>query len=55
MEQQVVTITIVTKGEKCEMSNQEILDWYRTHISGLFNPDYGVPEIDIALKRVELE
>ncbi len=53
MEEQVITIKVVTKGEKCEMTDEEIINWYRTHIAGLFNPEYGTPEIEIMLTRTE--
>lgn len=53
MEEQTVTITVKTKGEKCEMTDKEIRDWYASHILALFNPAYGTPEIDVDVKRVE--
>lgn len=42
MEKQVVTITVITEGERCEMTDQQIVDWYQEHINSLFNPQYGV-------------
>ena len=38
MEEQIITITVKTKGEKCEMSDKEIRRWYETHVAGLFDP-----------------
>ncbi len=53
MEEQVITIKIVTKGDKCEMSDAEIQKWYATHIAKLFNAEYGTPEISVDVKRIE--
>ncbi|MBR6916729.1 MAG: hypothetical protein IKN38_00960 [Clostridia bacterium] len=53
MEKQKVTITVITEGEKCEMSDGEIKEWYRANVSKLFNPEYGTPEISVALERCE--
>ena len=53
MEEQIVTITVKTKGEKCEMSDTEIKDWYASHVAKLFDPAYGTPEIQVDLKRIE--
>lgn len=52
MEEQKITITILTKGEKCVMSNEEIVEWYQKHITSLFNQEYGIPEISVNLERV---
>lgn len=54
MEEQIITIQIKTKGEVCEMSNTEIKAWYEAHISKLFDPAYGTPEISVDVKRVAL-
>ena len=51
MEEQVVYVTIRTSGEKCEMADEEIVDWYKKQIAGLFNPAYGTPEIEVRLDR----
>ena len=51
MEEQIVTIKVVTTGEICEMSNDEIIEWYQTNIGKLFNPDYGIPQITVNLER----
>ncbi len=52
MEEQTITIIIKTQGEKCEMTNEQIREWYETNIRGLFNPAYGTPEITIDVERV---
>ena len=51
MEKQIVTITIKTKGEECQMSDAEIKAWYEEKVASLFNPAYGTPEIDVKLER----
>ncbi len=53
MEEQTVTVTIRTYGEKCEMTDDEIREWYESHIRGLFDPAYGTPEISVRLQRTE--
>ncbi len=55
MEEQLIVVTIRTAGEKCEMSDEEIKRWYETRIAGLFNPDYGSPDIKVELKRTVTE
>ena len=37
METQIVTISVKTQGEVCELSTEEIKDWYKTNIAKLFN------------------
>lgn len=54
MEEQVITVTIRTKGEKCEMSDAEIKAWYESQIAKLFNPAYGTPEITAEVRRTEI-
>lgn len=51
MEEQIITVTIRTKGETCVMSDQEIREWYEKSIAGLFNPEYGTPEITVEVRR----
>ena len=51
MEKQIVTITIKTKGDVCQMSDAEIKAWYEEKVASLFNPAYGTPEIDVKLER----
>ena len=55
MEKQIVTITVITEGDKCDMLDQEIIDWYQTHVAGLFNPEYGTPQISVMLERTEIK
>ena len=50
-EEQTVTITVKTKGEVCEMSTNEIKAWYEEKVAGLFNPEFGTPEITVNVKR----
>ncbi|MBQ7669757.1 MAG: hypothetical protein IJS45_03440 [Clostridia bacterium] len=50
-EEQTVTITVKTKGEVCEMSTAEIKAWYEEKVAGLFNPEFGTPEITVNVKR----
>lgn len=52
MEEQIITITVKTKGEVCEMSDSEIQHWYETNVAGLFNLEYGKPEITVDVKRI---
>ncbi|MBO4325342.1 MAG: hypothetical protein IJL03_04650 [Lachnospiraceae bacterium] len=52
MEEQIITITVKTKGDVCEMSDAQIREWYEKSIAGLFNPEYGTPEITVDVKRV---
>ena len=52
MEKQIITITIKTEGEKCEMSDEEIKEWYESHVASLFNPEYGTPEIEAHVERI---
>lgn len=54
MEKQIVTITVITEGENCEMCDKEIIDWYQSHVAGLFNPQYGTPKVSVKLERVDL-
>ena len=55
MEEQIVTITVRTKGEICEMSDGEIREWYAANIAKLFNTAYGTPEITVELERNKTE
>ena len=52
MEEQIITVTIKTKGDVCEMSDEEIHAWYAAHIQELFDPEYGTPEIAVDVKRI---
>ena len=51
MEEQTIKITIKTRGEKCDLTDEQITEWYRSRIEGFFNPEYGTPEIAIELER----
>ena len=53
MEKQIITIKIITEGEKCVMEDKEIVDWYKEHVEAMFNPIYGTPKIDVKLERIE--
>lgn len=53
MEEQIISVKIVTKGEKCEMTDEEIIKWYEKNISSLFDRRYGTPEISVELERRE--
>lgn len=53
MEEQIITVTIKTKGETCQMSDSEITEWYESNIAKLFNPEFGTPEITVDLKRIK--
>ncbi len=51
MEEQIITITVKTRGEICELSDSEIKEWYETNVAKLFDPAYGTPEITVKVKR----
>ena len=51
MEEQIITITVVTKGDPCELSDAEIKAWYAKQIAGLFDSKWGTPEITVELER----
>ena len=53
MEEQLVTITVKTKGEVCEMNDEEIKEWYERNVAKLFDPAFGTPEIRVDLKRTK--
>ena len=53
MEEQIITVTIKTSGEKCQMSTEEIAEWYKKNSASLFNPEFGTPEISVEVKRTE--
>ncbi len=55
MEEQIITVKIITKGEKCVMTDSEIRQWYGEKIAGLFNPEYGTPEITVNVERREMK
>ena len=53
MEKQIVTITIQTEGERCEMTDAEIKAWYLEHVQKMFDPAYGTPTITVDLARAQ--
>lgn len=50
-EQQTVTVTIRTRGGKCELTDEQIQGWYRDRIEALLDPDIGEYDISVAVKR----
>ena len=40
MEEQLVTVTIRTCGEKCVMTDGQIREWYESHVRELYG-DHG--------------
>ena len=55
MEEQIIKVTIGTKGEKCELTDAQIREWYEKNVAKLFNPEYGTPEISVSVERRELK
>ena len=51
MEEQIITITVKTKGEPCALSDDEIKAWYENHVAALFDPRWGTPEITVEVER----
>ncbi len=51
MEQQTVTITIRTRGEKCELTDEQIQGWYKDQIESLLDPNFGEHGISVTVKR----
>ena len=54
MEEQIITVTIRTKGDPCKLSDAEIKDWYENRIAALFDPKWGTPEITVDVKRNQI-
>ncbi len=52
MEEQIITITVKTKGDICQMSDAQIREWYETNVAKIFNPEFGTPEISVDVKRI---
>ena len=52
MEEQILTITVRTKGEPCPLTDAEIREWYAAKIAALFDPKWGEPEITVELARI---
>jgi len=55
MEIQEIEIKIKTKGEACEMSEEEIRRWYEGKLRALFNPAFGEPEISVKVEKRNAE
>lgn len=53
MEEQVITVTIRTHGDVCVLSNEKIAQWYKENIAKLFNKEFGTPEIEVDVKKIE--
>lgn len=51
MEEQIITITVKSKGEPCEMTDAEIKAWYEERIAELFDPRWGTPAITVDVER----
>ena len=51
MEEQTITITVKTKGDRCVMTDEQIREWYEKSVASLFNPEYGTPVIDVKVER----
>ena len=51
MEEQILTITIRSKGETCELRDEEIRAWYKEKLASLFDPEWGTPEIKVDVER----
>lgn len=51
MEEQIITITVRTKGEPCELTDEQIKAWYADKLAALFDPQWGAPEITVELER----
>ena len=51
MEEQIITVTVRTKGEPCTLSDEEVKAWYEKQIAALFDPQWGTPEITVDVAR----
>ncbi|MBQ2201826.1 MAG: hypothetical protein II412_04585 [Clostridia bacterium] len=51
MEEQRITITVKSKGEPCELTDEQIKVWYAERIAALFDPKWGTPKITVDVKR----
>ena len=51
MEEQIITITVKTKGNPCELSDAEIKAWYAERVASLFDPQWGTPKITVEVTR----
>ncbi len=55
MEEQVITITVKTTGEKCQLNDEEIRQWYASAMRNALNPACGTPEITVDVQRKDLD
>lgn len=55
MEEQLVTITIKTFGEKCQLTDEQIRRWYASAMRNAMNPACGTPEITVEVQRTICE
>ena len=53
MEKQKISIVITTEGDKCEMTTEEIKEWYENNLLKMFNLSYGTPSIDVNVERFD--
>ena len=53
MEEQRITITIKTTGEKCQLTDEEIRQWYASAMRSALNPAFGTPEITVDVQRID--
>ena len=54
MEEQKITITVKSRGERCELSDAELQAWYEQKIAAFFDPKLGMPEIKVEVERTAL-
>ena len=50
-EEQVVTITVRTRGDVCDLTDEQITAWYREHVDALLDPTIGRHEITVSVSR----
>lgn len=50
-EEHTVSVTIRTRGEACEMTDEEIAEWYRNAIDSLLDPHIGEHEVSVRVER----
>ena len=51
MEEQIITITVKTQGDPCDLSDAEIKAWYAERVASLFDSKWGTPEITVDVAR----
>ncbi len=54
MEEQIIRITIRSKGAVCEMTDEELKAWYEQKIAEFFDPKLGMPEITVEVERKQV-